>query len=159
MAARICHPISPFRVKLSDPCAEGTVDKDIFRPIKLTTYQDWWTHFRGQIDPEEVNLRQTNPTKGIDPRLTDPIKGDARCSRGSHVAGSAHQESRYGKALHPMPNHNWGSSTRKTISKNPEIWWRVLPIRKCLSPHEIKVKSIPLYNPQNPLSQRYAQFL
>ena len=52
-------------------------------------------HFRGQTDPEEANLRRT-----------DPIKGDARCSRGSHVAGSAHQESRYGKALHPMPNHN-----------------------------------------------------
>ena len=98
----------------------------------------------------------TDPTKGTDPRWTNPIKGDAWYSRGSHVAGSAHQESWYGKALYPMPNHNWGSSIGKTIPKNLKIWWRVLPVRKGLPPQEIKVKSTPLYNPQNPFSQRYA---
>jgi len=36
-AARICHPISPFRVKLTDPCVEGATNKGIFRPTKLTT--------------------------------------------------------------------------------------------------------------------------
>ena len=30
-------PMSPFRVKLTDPCAEGTIDKGIFRSTKLTT--------------------------------------------------------------------------------------------------------------------------
>ena len=34
---RICHPMSPFRVKLTDTCAEGATDKGIFRPTKLTT--------------------------------------------------------------------------------------------------------------------------
>ena len=34
---RICHPMSPFKVKLTDTCAEGATDKGIFRPTKLTT--------------------------------------------------------------------------------------------------------------------------
>ena len=31
-------PMSPFRVKLTDPCAEGAIDKGIFRSTKLTTW-------------------------------------------------------------------------------------------------------------------------
>ena len=38
-----------------------------------------------------MDLRWTDPTKGTDPKRKEPINGDARYSRGSHLAGSAHE--------------------------------------------------------------------